>query len=287
MLPAMMQRITSLAAGRELGGLVACTPGVYAWKRGPTCSRQPAAVHRLRTGVCIRPERPFSGELGAQGRRLCRRDVEFAGQKHRLFSSQPGADGPPPESPGSQPAISVVGSPDPITWIRCKAIMWVVLLWFEVDIISSEFDRGVKQAFVHVSNMMSSGRYWELRGIVSKEMVNYIEKKCRPLTKDQRQQLAVSVDDIIFVLPEDISLVFDQYGRTFCSVVMRFWLLTTHEGPDDPEATKIFKVAPSEDGSPQKKIVTAVYEFHRELTTGASPDWTVTTVWHWHWKLFE
>ena len=101
-------------------------------------------MHRLRAGVCMRPERPFSGELGAQGRRLCRRDFVFAGQKHRLFSSQPGADGPP-ESTGGQPDISVIGSPDPITWIRCKAIMLVVLVWFEVDIISAEFDRGVKQ----------------------------------------------------------------------------------------------------------------------------------------------
>lgn len=49
-------------------------------------------------------------------------------------------------------------------------------------------------------------------------------------------------------------------GRKFCFVVMRFWILTTHNGPDDPEATKIFRVASSEDGSPQKKIVTAVYE---------------------------
>lgn len=138
-----MQRITSLAAGRELGGLAACTPGVCAWKTGPTCSRQPA-VPRLRAAVCVRPERPFSGELGAQGRRLCRRDVVFAGQKYRPFSSQPGADGPP-ESPGAHPDISVVGSPDPITWIRCKVIMCLVKVYFEVDIISAEFDRGVKQ----------------------------------------------------------------------------------------------------------------------------------------------
>ncbi|XP_053183402.1 m-AAA protease-interacting protein 1, mitochondrial [Scomber japonicus] len=299
-----MQRITSLAAGLELGGLAACTPGVCTWKRGPTCSssnnNNQLAVHRLRAGVCVRPERPFSGEFGAQSRGLCRTDhVVFAGQKHRLFSSQPGAQGPqespggqpgaqgPQESPGGQHGISVVGSPDPITWIRCKVIMWVIRVYFEVDIVSAEFDRGVKQAFVHVSNMMSSGRYWQLRGVVSKETVNYIEKKCRPFTKDQQQQLAVSMDDIIFLLPEDVSVVFDQYGRKFCFIVMRFWFLSTHEGPEDPEATKIFKVSPGEDGSPQKKIATAVYEFQTELTMDASPDWTVTTVWHWHWKLFE
>lgn len=138
-----MQRITRLAACRELGGLVACSPGVCAWKRGPTCSKQPA-VHRQWAGVCVRPARPFTGQLGAQGRRLCVRRSVFAAQKHRLFSSQPGADGPPGSS-GGQPAISVVGIPDPITWIRCKVIMYLIELYFELDINSVEFNRGTKQ----------------------------------------------------------------------------------------------------------------------------------------------
>ena len=42
---------------------------------------------------------------------------------------------------------------------------------------------------------------------------------------------------------------------------MRFWLLSSHEGPDDPEGIKIFKVAPGEEDGPQKKIATAVYEY--------------------------
>ncbi|XP_056236449.1 m-AAA protease-interacting protein 1, mitochondrial [Seriola aureovittata] len=277
-----MQRIASLAACREFGGLAVCKPGVCALTRGPSCSGQPV-VHRQWAGVCARP---FSGEHAAQGRRLCRRRFVFVSQKHRLFSTEPGADKPEGSS-GGQPDISVVGIPDPLTWIRCKSIMFLIELYFELDVNSVEFDRGVKQALVHVSNVMSCGRYHELRGVVSNEMVQYIEKRCRSLTSAQRQQLAITMDDIIFVLPEDVSVVFDQYGRKFCFIVMRFWLLSTHEGPDDPEGTKIFKVASGEDSSPQKKIATAVYEFHRELTRGASPDWTVTTVWHWHWKLAE
>ncbi|XP_044063046.1 m-AAA protease-interacting protein 1, mitochondrial [Siniperca chuatsi] len=276
-----MQRITSLAACRELGGLAACSPGLCAWKRYPTCSKQPA-VHWQWVGVCVSPGRRFTGEPGAQGRRR----FLFAGQKYRLFSSQPGA-GEPPGRSGGQPSISVVGIPDPITWIRCKVIMYLIDLYFELDVNSAEFDRGVKQALVHVSKMMSSGRYHKLVGIVSNEMIDYVEKRCRSLTDAQRQQLAVTMDDIIFMLPEDVSVVVDQYGRKFCFIVMRFWFLSTLEGPDDPEGTKIFKVASGEDGGPQKKIVTAVYEFHRELTRGASPDWTVKTVWHWHWKLAE
>ncbi|KAG7216485.1 hypothetical protein INR49_001971 [Caranx melampygus] len=246
-----MQRIASFAARREFGGLAACRPGVCALSSGPSCSRQPVE-HRQWAAVCLRPARPYSGEAGAQCRRFCRRRFVFMGQRHRLFCSQPGADKPAGSS-GPQPDISVVGIPDPITWIRCKVTMLLIELYFELDVNSEEFHRGVKQALVHVSNVMSRGTYHELRGILSNEMVEYVEKRC----------------------------------RKFCFIVMRFWLLSTHEGPDDPEGTKIFKVAYSEDGTPQKKIATAVYEFHRELTRGASPEWKVTTVWHWHWKLAE
>lgn len=215
---------------------------------------------------------------------MLKRRLVFAGQKHGPFSSQP--DEPPGSSAG-RPAVSVVGIPDPITWIRCKAIMYLVDLHFALDMNSAEFEMGVKQALVHVSTLMSSGRYHSLVGIVSRETIDYVETRCRSLSEAQRKQLAVTMDDIIFMLPEDVSVVFDEHRRKFCFVVMRFWLLSTYEGPDDPEGTKIFKVASGEDGRPQRRIATAVYEFHRELTSGASPDWTVTTIWHWHWKLAE
>ncbi|XP_029927803.1 m-AAA protease-interacting protein 1, mitochondrial [Myripristis murdjan] len=275
---ALMQRISGLAACRELGGLAARS--YRAWPRDRGSNSGLPAVQWA--GV-----RVFTGAAAAPGRRLGRlrgRRFVFAGQTHRLFSTEPSGE---PGSSAGHRGISVVGIPDPITWIRCKVIMYLIELYFELGITSVEFDNGVKQALVHVSNKMSRGKFEELRGLVSNEMVNYVEKKCKSLTDAQRQQLAISMDDIIFLLPEDVSVFFDQNGRKFCFVVMRFWLLSTLEGPDDPEGSKIFKVTSDEDGGPRRKIVTAVYEFHRELTTGAPPDWTVTNVWHWHWKLAE
>lgn len=137
-----MQRISSLAACREFGGLVACTAGVCARKN--SC-KQPAA-HRQWDGPVVRPVRPYTAAPGRRlcGRSLCGRSLVFAGVKHRLFCSQQGADGPK-ESSGRRPAISVVGIPDPITWIRCKVIMFALDLYFELDVNSEEFERGVKQ----------------------------------------------------------------------------------------------------------------------------------------------
>lgn len=44
-------------------------------------------------------------------------------------------------------------------------------------------------------------------------MIDYVETRCRSLTDAQRRQLAVTMEDIVFMLPEDVSVVFDQYGE--------------------------------------------------------------------------
>ena len=133
-----MQRIVGLAASPGISGLAGCRPGLCAWRTGPSGRRQPQWQW---AGASPSPVRPFTG---AAGRGLCRRRVVFVGQKLRLFCSQPGADGPAGSS-GPRPPISVVGIPDPITWIRCKVVMYLVHLYFDLDLQSEEFDRGVKQ----------------------------------------------------------------------------------------------------------------------------------------------
>lgn len=44
-------------------------------------------------------------------------------------------------------------------------------------------------------------------------MREYVEEKCEALTEDQRKQLAVTMDDIVFLLPEDVSVVFNEHGE--------------------------------------------------------------------------
>lgn len=61
-------------------------------------------------------------------------------------------------------------------------------------------------------------------------MIEHVEERCRSLTDAQRQQLAVTMDDIIFMLPEDVSVVFDQYGESSCVNVYR--LRTLNEKSD-------------------------------------------------------
>ncbi|KAL6462157.1 hypothetical protein MHYP_G00285790 [Metynnis hypsauchen] len=178
------------------------------------------------------------------------------------------------------PGISVVGTPDPITWIRNKVILALTELCFDLG-LSVEFDHGVKQAVFQVSTKVSKGRFEELRGLMSEEAAADVRRRYNTLTEVQRRHLAISLDDIVFLLPEDVSVVSDSRGRKFCSIIMRLWHLTSADVPEDPESTRIFRVDPSIGDGPPKKIITAVYEFHRELTAGADPSWTVTHIWHW------
>lgn len=78
-----------------------------------------------------------------------------------------------------------------------------------------------------------------------------------------------------------MSVFFDQSGRKFLYITMRLWYLSSADVPEDPESIRIFKMDLTEEDGPQKKIITAVYEFYRELTAGADPEWMVTRMWHW------
>lgn len=126
-----MQRIPRFAACRELG--------VRAWTRGPSC------CSRQWVGTCVRLSRPFTRDPGEPPvRRLSRRRFVFAFQCRRLCSSQPETGGTPGKRDG-QPPISVVGIPDPMTWIHCRVQMFLTRLLFGLDTSSDEFHRGVKQ----------------------------------------------------------------------------------------------------------------------------------------------
>ncbi|XP_052002302.1 m-AAA protease-interacting protein 1, mitochondrial isoform X1 [Xyrauchen texanus] len=267
-----MQRFACLVARGELAPL-ACP-----WMWNTLSAKQEETrwqswAHqrvRLHSSCAVSPKRAWDC-LRRQSAPFC------AGQEYRLYSKDRDGDSKVTRLPG----ITVVGTPDPVTWIRNKIILFLIELYFGLN-FNVEFDNGVKQAVVHVSAMLSKGKFEELRSVMSKEAVESVRKKCKILSETQKRHLAIPLEDILFLLPEDVSIFFDQRGRKFCYIMMRFWHLSSADVPDDPESTRVFKMDFSGDqDGPQKKIITAVYEFHRELTVGADPDWTVTSIWHW------
>ena len=129
----IMQRITSFATCRDLAGLAAAlfSKTVQPWKR-TSRSASYAPTHQQSTKL------PFGQSV--RGLRRPRIAVPpFAGHVHRLY-------GTAGEERGSKnPVITVVGIPDPITWIRCKCDILIIELLFELGLGSKEFENGVKQ----------------------------------------------------------------------------------------------------------------------------------------------
>uniref|UniRef100_A0A8C1TGI7 Si:dkey-82o10.4 n=1 Tax=Cyprinus carpio TaxID=7962 RepID=A0A8C1TGI7_CYPCA len=161
------------------------------------------------------------------------------GQHYRLYSKDADRDTKDTEHPG----ITVVGTPDPIAWIRNKIILFLIELYFGLK-FSVEFDSGVKQAAVHVSTVLSKGKFDELRSVMSKEvsLLNYwFGKHLKSLSSELN----------VFCSP---------IGRKFLYITMRLWYLSSADVPEDPESTRIFRMDLTEEDGPQKKIITAVYE---------------------------
>lgn len=83
-------------------------------------------------------------------------------------------------------------------------------------------------------------------------MREYVEEKCKTLTVEQRKQLAVMMNDIVFLLPEDVSVVFDEEGMLLAgsldSLVGTHGILQRTWPTSDPQLYVLF-VVPIQAGS--------------------------------------
>ncbi|XP_067891822.1 m-AAA protease-interacting protein 1, mitochondrial [Heterodontus francisci] len=183
--------------------------------------------------------------------------------------------------------VVVVGIPNPFTWARTKMYFFLIRAYFDQDFTFDEFAAGAKQAFAQVSKMLSECNFDDLKDLVSKEALEELEEKCLALPVNRREALAADLDEIMYSTPGDVGIYYDNQGRKFVSIIMRYWYLTDADLPDEtPEGTKVFQVVFGDASSKDsKRLLTANYEFRREFTQGVEPDWTITRIQH--FKLLE
>ena len=62
-----------------------------------------------------------------------------------------------------------------------------------------------------------------VKGVLLLQTVQYVKKKCASLSEEQRQALAVSLEDIIFLLPEEVSVLQDDNG-TFKRLIIHSFI---------------------------------------------------------------
>ncbi|KAG8558889.1 hypothetical protein GDO81_017177 [Engystomops pustulosus] len=186
------------------------------------------------------------------------------------------------QNTGSDNKVVVVGVPNPIIWFRTRIYFFLIRTYLDRDFSIEEFTDGAKQAFSFVSRLLSQCKYDALENLVAGEMLKELKEKCSVLSDNCRKALAAESDEIMYSFPGDVAIHYDDDGRKFVRILMRFWYLSYADIPDEElDGTKVFQVVMGdENAKDSKRILTANYEFLREFTQGVKPDWIITRIEH-------
>ncbi|XP_044073059.1 m-AAA protease-interacting protein 1, mitochondrial isoform X2 [Siniperca chuatsi] len=154
--------------------------------------------------------------------------------------------------------VVVVGIPNPFIWFRTRIYYFLIRAYFDKEFNIEEFTEGAKQ------------------------LIGKLEEKCNLLPSSYKKALSADPDEIMYTTPGDVGIYYDDNGRKFVSILMRFWYLTSTRLPNDNlEGTRVFQVSIGGEGEAEsKRLLTANYEFQREFTKGVPPDWTITRIEH-------
>ncbi|KAA0715786.1 m-AAA protease-interacting protein 1, mitochondrial [Triplophysa tibetana] len=177
----------------------------------------------------------------------------------------------------------VVGIPNPFIWFRTRIYFFLIRTYFDKEFNIEDFTDGAKQAFSHVSRLLSQCRFEALEGLVAKDLIGKLQEKCSHLALSHQRALSAESDEIMYTTTGDVSIYYDDDGRKFVSILMKFWYLSSVRLPDETvEGARVFQVSIGGDGErPEtKRLLTANYEFQREFTQGVTPDWIITRIEH-------
>ncbi|XP_041573622.1 m-AAA protease-interacting protein 1, mitochondrial isoform X1 [Taeniopygia guttata] len=194
---------------------------------------------------------------------------------HPPLSAGSGTEGP-------QRRVMVVRITSPFAWLRTRFYYLLIRLYFDQEFSIEEFTRGAKQAFSVVSKLLSQRKLDLLEELVSAEVLQVLKEKISLLPDSHRDALAADIDAIMYTTEGDVRIYYDDDGRKFVSILMCFWYLNGANLPDEvPGEAKVFQIVFGDENTKEKKhLLTANYEFQREFTEGAKPDWTITRIEH-------
>ncbi|XP_036603628.1 m-AAA protease-interacting protein 1, mitochondrial [Trichosurus vulpecula] len=188
---------------------------------------------------------------------------------------------PQPQPPRQQTRVMYLGLFNPVVWLRTRVYAFLIWAYFDQEFSITEFTEGAKQAFTHVSKLLSQCKFDLLEELVTKEVLQVLKEKVASLPDNYKTALAAELDEIVYTATGDISIYYDDKGRKFVHILMCFWYLTSAKLPDETlSGTKIFQVQLGDQNVETKQLLSANYEFQREFTQGVKPDWTIARVEH-------
>ncbi|XP_059199494.1 m-AAA protease-interacting protein 1, mitochondrial [Centropristis striata] len=189
------------------------------------------------------------------------------------------------QNPQQQPQVLALNIPNPLLWFRNQVHYFLIRTFFDVEFTVEEFKEGAKQAFCHVSRLLSQCQFEGLEGLVAKDLVGKLEEKISLLSSDHKKALSADPTQIVLMTPISVLVYHSddvQQERKFASILMRFWYVTSAQLPNDfKEGNHGIRLSGGDERKREtKRILTANYEFQREFTKGVTPDWIITRIEH-------
>ncbi|XP_004262928.1 m-AAA protease-interacting protein 1, mitochondrial isoform X1 [Orcinus orca] len=216
------------------------------------------------------PQRPLLSPLG-----LPTTLPAFPSCPRRIYSTE--------EQPQQRQKTKMIilGFSNPINWIRTRIYSFLIWAYFDQEFSIAEFSEGAKQAFAHVSKLLSQSKFDLLEELVAKETLRVLKEKVTSLPDNHKNALAADIDEIVYTSTGDISIYYDEKGRKFVNILMCFWYLTSANIPSETiSGASVFQVKLGDQNVETKQLLSASYEFQREFTQGVKPDWTISRIEH-------
>ncbi|XP_008067987.1 m-AAA protease-interacting protein 1, mitochondrial [Carlito syrichta] len=183
--------------------------------------------------------------------------------------------------PRQKTKMIILGFSNPFNWVRTRIYAFLIWAYFDREFSVAEFSEGAKQAFAHVSKLLSQCKFDLLEELVAKEVLHVLKGKVTSLPDAHKNALAADIDDIVYTSTGDISIYYDEKGRKFVNILICFWYLTSANIPSDTlRGASVFQVKLGDQNVETKQLLSASYEFQREFTQGVKPDWTIARIEH-------
>ncbi|KAL6032891.1 hypothetical protein STEG23_035626 [Scotinomys teguina] len=163
----------------------------------------------------------------------------------------------------------ILGFSNPINWVRTRIYAFLIWAYFDKEFNIAEFSEGAKQAFVHVSKLLSQCKFDLLEELVAKEVLQVLKEKVTSLSDNHKNALAANIDEIVYTSTGDISIYYDEKGRKFVNILMCFWYLTSADIPSETlSGASVFQVKLGDQNVETKQLLSASYEYWvKSLTT--------------------
>ena len=171
-----------------------------------------------------------------------------------------------------------IKKPDIFRKIRNRFLNIFIRLYLDKEYSPKEVCAGSKRAISQVSRLISQGKFEELEGMLTGDLISKLSHRFESLTLKERQWIAFDTTDIRKVSLFEVGVIFDgPTNQRFVEITIKLW--GVHGGIKPPSARSVAERRMTL--TDRMKIgFMCTYRFKKEFSKGVTDDWTITQLNH-------